>query len=87
METSPFTTNCQQPGDTSVDAGQAHSMDTPSSAEELISNYNDVLDCFSYLPGELHLKDDSSIWPIQELPRRIPIPIKAKVTRAIKKEF
>lgn len=35
------------------------------------------------LPGELHLEVDPDIRPVQQVPRRIPIPLKHKVTEAI----
>lgn len=61
-------------------------MTAPSTTEELVSSYDDVFDGLGCLPGKLHLKVDSSIRPtqqLQQLPRRIPIPIKEKVTKAI----
>ena len=56
---------------------------TPNTTEGLISYYDDVFDGLGCLPGKLHLKVDPSVRPVQQLPRRIPIPIKDRVTKAI----
>lgn len=67
----------------SLDAGKTDSTTIPKTTEELISSYDDVFDGLGCLPGELHLKVDPAIRPVQQLPRRVPIPIKDKVTSAI----
>ena len=40
--------------------------------------------CIGCLKGELHLEIDHKVRPVQLLPRRTPIPIKARVTTAIR---
>ncbi|KAI4897681.1 hypothetical protein NFI96_029695 [Prochilodus magdalenae] len=67
----------------SIAAGQADSATMPKTMEELIASYDDVFHGLGCLPGELHLKVDPAIKPVQQLPRRVPIPIKDKVTKAI----
>ena len=67
----------------SLEASQALNASTPNTTEGLISYYDDVFDGLGCLPGKLHLKVDPSVRPVQQLPRRIPIPIKDRVTKAI----
>lgn len=57
--------------------------DAPNTTDEIISMYDDVFDGLGCLPGELHLEIDPTVQPVQQLPRRIPIPIKSKIIKAI----
>jgi len=63
--------------DTKEVSGASHAMD------EIISVYDDVFDRLGCLPGELHLEIDPTVQPVQLLPRRIPIPIKSTIIKAI----
>ena len=57
---------------------------TPKTAEEIVSTYEDVFDGLGCLKGELHLEIDHKVRPVQQLLRRTPIPIKERVTTAIR---
>lgn len=57
--------------------------DVPTTTEGIISKYEDVFEGLGCLPGELHLEVDPEMRPVQQLPRRIPIPLKSRVTEAI----
>jgi hypothetical protein len=68
-----------------------HHVNTPSTTstvvimttEEIISKYKDMLDGLGCLPGELHLEVNNAARPVWQLPRRIPIPLKERITQAI----
>ncbi|KAG5278498.1 hypothetical protein AALO_G00099650 [Alosa alosa] len=57
---------------------------TPKTAEEIVSAYEDVFYGLGCLRGKLHLEIDHKVRPVQQLPRRTPIPIKDRVTTAIR---
>lgn len=59
-------------------------MHFTTTTEDIISKYNDVFEGLGCLPGELHLEVDPDIRPVQQVPRQIPIPLKHKVTEAIR---
>ena len=46
--------------------------------------HEDVFDGLGCLKGELHLEIDHKVRPVQQLLRRTPIPIKERVTTAIR---
>lgn len=81
-ETQP-TPNNQQPSDKQCwfRTSPQHGHTTYNKRTHI--NYDNLFNGLGCLPGELHLEVDPSIWPAQQLPKQIPIPIKANVAKAI----
>ena len=52
---------------------------TQKSTTGIMDRYSDVFEGLGCLPGELHLEIDSSVSPVQHVPRKIPIAIKSEV--------
>ena len=55
----------------------------PLSFEELLRDYDDVFTGLGYLPGEYHIEVDPDVKPVQHAPRRVPVPLKAKLKEKI----
>lgn len=66
-----------------IDTTSPQVTDAPKTTEDIIAIYDDVFDGLGCLPGQLHLEIDPAVKPVQQLPRRVPIPIKSKVSKAI----
>uniref|UniRef100_A0ABM0MBB2 Uncharacterized protein K02A2.6-like n=1 Tax=Saccoglossus kowalevskii TaxID=10224 RepID=A0ABM0MBB2_SACKO len=56
---------------------------TCTSKDNVIKQYNDVFEGLGCLPGEYKIEIDSTIKPVQHVPRRVPIPLKAKLKAKI----
>ena len=55
----------------------------PLSFEELLRDYDDVFTGLGCLPGEYHIEVDPDVKPVQHAPRRVPVPLKAKLKEKI----
>ena len=55
----------------------------PLALDELVKEYEDVFTGLGCLPGEYHIKVDTNIAPVQHVPRRVPVPLKAKLKTKI----
>ena len=51
--------------------------------KKILEEYGDFFDTPGCLPGELHLKVDESMRPVQNMPRNIPIAMKEKIMKKI----
>ena len=55
----------------------------PLSFDKLMRDYEDVFTGLGCLPGEYHIEIDPDIRPVQHIPRRVPVPLKAKLKEKI----
>ena len=55
----------------------------PLTLDELVKEYEDVFTGLGCLPGEYHIKVDTNIAPVQDVPRHVPVPLKAKLKTKI----
>ena len=55
----------------------------PLSFDKLMRDFEDVFTGLGCLPGEYHIEIDPSIRPVQHTPRRVPVPLKAKLKEKI----
>ena len=51
--------------------------------EQLVKQYNDVFEGIGCLPGDYMMDVDETIKPVQDVPRRVPVPLKAKLKEKI----
>lgn len=51
----------------------------PLSFDKLMRDFQDVFTGLGCLPGEYHIEIDPDIRPVQHTPRRVPVPLKAKL--------
>ena len=55
----------------------------PLSFDKLMRDYDDVFTGLGFLPGEYHIEVDPYIKPVQHAPRRVPVPLKARLKEKI----
>ena len=55
------------------------------SKKKILEEYGDVFDTLGCLPGELYLEVDKSIWPVQQVPWKIPVAMKEEIMTKIDK--
>jgi len=55
----------------------------PLSCDKLMRDYDDVFTGLGCLPGEYHIEVDPDIKPVQYAPRRVPVPLKARLKEKI----
>ena len=55
----------------------------PLSFDKLMRDYDDVFTGLGCLPGEYHIEVDPDIKPVQHAPRRVPVPLKARLKEKI----
>ena len=60
-----------------------HSETKGSTAEEILSEYSDVFKGLGKLPGTYHIDIDSSVKPVQNARRRVPVPVKERLKAKI----
>ena len=51
------------------------------SKKKILEEYGDVFDIFGCLPGELHLEVDKGTRPVQHVPQKIPVAMKAEIMK------
>ena len=94
MESAPWPiidgNTCIKQGWISLGSGQyIHSSNSkeyePLSFDKLMRDYDDVFTGLGCLPGENHIEVDSDIKPVQHAPRRVPVPLKARLKEKIAK--
>ena len=51
--------------------------------EQLVKQYNDVFEGIGCLPGDYMMDVDETIKPVQDVPRRVPVPLKARLKEKI----
>ena len=51
--------------------------------EQLDKQYSDVFEGIGCLPGDYMMDVDETIKPVQDVPRRVPVPLKAKLKEKI----
>ncbi|XP_019614003.1 PREDICTED: uncharacterized protein K02A2.6-like [Branchiostoma belcheri] len=54
-----------------------------STTEQIVEKYTDVFEGLGCLPGEYHIEIDKDVKPVQHLPRRVPVPLKAQLKAKI----
>ncbi|KAI8493812.1 hypothetical protein Bbelb_281590 [Branchiostoma belcheri] len=54
-----------------------------STTEQIVEKYADVFEGLGCLPGEYHIEIDKDVKPVQHLPRRVPVPLKAELKAKI----
>jgi len=57
--------------------------DQPLDQEQILHEYHDVFSALGKLPGTYHIQIDPNAKPVQENPRRVPIPIKDELKKKI----
>lgn len=51
--------------------------------EQIVQEFNDVFEGLGKLPGEYHIETDTNVKPVQNNPRRVPIPLKEELKKKI----
>ncbi|XP_035690003.1 uncharacterized protein K02A2.6-like [Branchiostoma floridae] len=54
-----------------------------SKTEQIVEEYAGVFEGLGCLPGEYHIEIDKEAKPVQHLPRRVPVPLKAELKKKI----
>jgi hypothetical protein len=58
-------------------------VSTDESKADIMSEYKDVFTGLGTLPGEYHIQMDATVPPVQNCPRRVPLPLRAEVKKKI----
>ena len=64
---------------------QVQNVNSPSPVtnENIIQEYKDVFTGLGKLPGQYHIETNPNVKPVQNNPRRIPIPVKYELKQKI----
>ena len=55
------------------------------SFDNLMRDYDDVFTGLGCLPGEYHIEVDPDFKPVQNAPRQVPVPLKARLKEKVAK--
>jgi hypothetical protein len=56
---------------------------SPVTNENILQEYKDVFTGLGKLPGQYHIETNPNVKPVQNNPRRIPIPVKYELKQKI----
>ena len=67
-----------------ITVNRVNRVNADNSSSDLIEEFSDVFEGLGCLEGEYHIDTDPDVPPVQHAPRRVPVPMKAKLKAKIK---
>jgi hypothetical protein len=55
----------------------------PLTKQQVLTNYKDIFTGLGQLPGKYHIETDPTVKPVQNNPRRVPIPVQEELKQKI----